>query len=135
MNSRGRLSPVSGLTYVLAPRRPSAEQYRRFSARRGALLVLGGEVCAEIVILFGLARRTARKSRKYHYFTHHDVVDSRVAFAKLVREGQPLHGLACREHLPRDVVREALPLRVQVPREAALSVPARHHHLVQRRLR
>ena len=24
----------------------------------------------EIVILFGLARRTARKSRKYHYFTH-----------------------------------------------------------------
>ena len=25
---------------------------------------------SEIVILFGLARRTARKSRKYHYFTH-----------------------------------------------------------------
>ena len=25
--------------------------------------------CSEIVILFGLARRTARKSRKYHYFT------------------------------------------------------------------
>ena len=24
---------------------------------------------SEIVILFGLARRTARKSRKYHYFT------------------------------------------------------------------
>ena len=27
------------------------------------------EVNSEIVILFGLARRTARKSRKYHYFT------------------------------------------------------------------
>ena len=25
---------------------------------------------SEIVILFGLARRTARKSRKYRYFTH-----------------------------------------------------------------
>ena len=25
---------------------------------------------SEIVILFGLARRTARKSRKHHYFTH-----------------------------------------------------------------
>ena len=27
---------------------------------------------AEIVMLFGLARRTARKSRKYHYFTNDD---------------------------------------------------------------
>ena len=28
----------------------------------------------EIVILFGLARRTARKSRKYHYFTSSKLV-------------------------------------------------------------
>ena len=34
--------------------------------------VIPGPRTSEIVILLGLARQTARKSRKYHYFTERD---------------------------------------------------------------
>ena len=48
----------------------------------------------EIVILFGLARRTARKSRKYHYFTH------RRAAARRTPPRSRFHGRAARSRSP-----------------------------------
>ena len=42
---------------------------------------------AEIVMLFGLARRTARKSRKYHYFTKLSEKSTNRRFVATARAG------------------------------------------------